>query len=44
MADRFDKLYEKRGFVHWFSGEGMESGEFSAAREELYSISNDYSQ
>merc|ERR1719231_914492 len=30
---KFDLMYAKRAFVHWYVGEGMEEGEFSEARE-----------
>ena len=33
LAVKFDMMYNKRAFVHWFVGEGMEEGEFSEARE-----------
>merc|ERR1712161_98272 len=29
---KFDLMYSKRAFVHWYVGEGMEEGEFSEAR------------
>merc|ERR1719197_2407110 len=32
---KFDLMYAKRAFVHWYVGEGMEEGEFSEARENL---------
>jgi len=43
-GDKFDKLYAKRAFVHWFVGEGMESGEFAEVRENLYCIKKDYDE
>jgi len=43
-GDKFDRLYAKRAFVHWFVGEGMESGEFAEARENLCCIKKDYEQ
>merc|ERR1712080_804756 len=30
---KFDLMYAKRAFVHWYVGEGMEEGEFSEAND-----------
>ena len=32
---KFDLMYSKMAFVHWYAGEGMEEGEFSDTREDL---------
>lgn len=44
IGKKFDLMYSKKAFLHWYHGEGMEFGEIDESREDLYALQKDYEE
>lgn len=44
LCNKFDKMFERRAFVHWYESEGMEKREFQEARENIEVLLHDYKE
>lgn len=44
LCNKYDLMFAKRAFVHWYLEEGMEEGEFLEARDSLAELVDEYGQ
>uniref|UniRef100_A0A0X3NMC8 Tubulin alpha chain n=1 Tax=Schistocephalus solidus TaxID=70667 RepID=A0A0X3NMC8_SCHSO len=44
LGRKFDLMFGKRCFLHWYTGEGMEETEFMDAREDMVMLERDYEE
>ena len=44
LAHKFDLMYSKRAFVHWYAGEGLEECELAEAQDSLAQMIRDYQE
>jgi len=44
VSDQFEKMYKRRAFLHWYTGEGMTEDEFNEAQSNLADLVQEYNQ
>lgn len=42
LMEQFQTMFQKRAFIHWYTGEGMDELEFSAAEEGVQGLIDEY--
>jgi len=42
VAENFDKMFKRRAFLHWYTGEGMDEMEFEEAKSNLDDLVSEY--
>ena len=44
LNHKFDLMYARRAFIHWYVREGLEEHEFSEASEDVDALMKDYEE
>ncbi|RZF46606.1 hypothetical protein LSTR_LSTR002938 [Laodelphax striatellus] len=44
IRKKFNMMYQKRAFVFWYVGEGMEESEFAEARDNVHALEEEYNE
>ena len=44
LADKFGKMFAKKAFLHWYTGEGMDDMEFTEAENNMKDLISEYQQ
>ncbi|XP_039301148.1 tubulin alpha chain-like [Nilaparvata lugens] len=44
LRKKFNTMYQKRAFVFWYVGEGMEESEFTEARDNVQALEEEYNE
>jgi tubulin beta len=42
ISEQFTLMFRKKGFLHWYTGEGMEEMEFTEAESNLNDLISEY--
>lgn len=44
IGEQFSAMFRRKAFLHWYTGEGMEEGEFREAESNMYDLISEYQQ
>ena len=44
LADKFGKMFARKAFLHWYTGEGMDDMEFTEAENNMKDLISEYQQ
>ena len=44
QLERFNNLFKRKAFIHWYTGEGMDESEFVEAESNISNLISDYQE